>query len=127
MDRQKVLSIRDKLNEVLKEAGKDLGVELRLGNCTYYNNNATFKLEVAEIGEDGEVHTKEAEDFRARAFMYGLQPEDLGKDFRDFTGKKFTITGLKPRSKKYPILAKDEDGETYKLPTEMVKACLTRA
>ena len=44
---------------------------------------------------------------------------DLGQEFQR-SGKTFTIVGLKPRSKKYPILAKCSDGKTYKLPVDLV-------
>lgn len=48
----------------------------------------------------------------------GIQLE-LGDEFK-YDGKTYTIVGLKPRSKRYPILAKCSDGKTYKLTVELV-------
>jgi hypothetical protein len=43
------------------------------------------------------LYTLLCEDFK-------LKPEWLGKTFRDSKGRAFTITGLNPRSKTYPVL-----------------------
>jgi hypothetical protein len=38
---------------------------------------------------------------------FGLKPEWLGKTVTDEKGKTFTISGLNPRSKKFPVLTKE--------------------
>lgn len=117
--------IRDEVNALLKPIGEKYAVKMELGRATYSQNNFTFKLEGSRIGEDGTAATKEAEAFKILAKMFGLEPDDLGKTFRS-QGKEFTITGLSPKSSKFPIHAKGSDGKNYKFPAETVKLLLIR-
>lgn len=122
-DRQKVRDIRDQLNELLESYSKKWGVAMSVGRCTFTPDNITFKLQIAAIGEHGEVKTQEAEDFKFCAFKYGLKPEDLGKKFQ-YAREEYTIIGCKPRSYRFPILAKRQDGVTIKFPADSVKFAL---
>lgn len=120
MNRQKCQRIRERLNEVFATVADDLkkefGIKVSVGGGRYSDSEvgqATFKLEVAEFGAGGSVETKEMAAFKREAQFYGLKAEDLGKSFVS-RGEKFTICGLKPRSRKYPILAKNSRNKTYK-------------
>lgn len=128
MNRKKIVKIAEVLRERLSELQdieKEYGIKISLGNCTYSDSNATFKLEVSDIGDNGEVMTKEAEDFKRRASLYGLSPKDLGRVIKDpLSGEEYTIIGLKTRSTKYPILAKGKNGKTYKFPVDVIKRML---
>ncbi len=91
------------------------GIVLKLGSGTFTPGHATFKLEISTVGESGEVNTKEADDFKRCAHLYGLKPEHLGQTFFQ-GGREFVVVGCKPRSSSYPILAKNAiNGKTYKL------------
>ena len=82
------------------------GVKTRWGNYSYNpdDGTATFKLDVGSI-VDGKMKTQEAADFERYASLHGLQPTDLGRVF--ILGKhQYEITGLKPRSRKFPILGR---------------------
>jgi len=124
MDRAKCRLIREKLEEVLSLVEDDLkalGLTAVIGrHASYTHANATFKVEVSELGQDGQAQTKEVEAFKQGAVLYGLKPEDLGRKFRGATGT-FEICGLSPKSRKYPILAKDHRGKVYKFAPTSVK------
>ena len=88
-----------------------------MGNCRYTETDATFKLEVSAISEDGEVLTAEAQAFRRNASLYGLEPDDLGMEFSS-RGEAFTLIGLRPRSRKYPMVGRRSDGKVFKFSEE---------
>ena len=105
----------------------EFGVEITLGARGTFDpadtGSATFKLIVLPV-IDGKTITKEETDFRTMAHLYGFQPDDFGRTFSQ-QGKVFQITGLKPGSPKYPVLAKNlGDGRNYKFPPETVTALL---
>src|SRR5437879_1604588 len=100
LSREQVKTLRDDLQEVLNAASEKLGYKLTLGNCSF-GATANFKLEAAPFASNGEVVSREAEDFKRYAELYQLKAEYLGKTFRH-NGRPFTITGLKPRSRRFP-------------------------
>jgi hypothetical protein len=120
--RQDVKALRIKLDTVLAEFAEKEGLgEVSAGHASFSGNNITFKLNISAKDEDGNVITKEAEDFRFCAYRYGLQPDDLGKTFKR-AGETYEIVGCKPRAHKYPILAKSmRNGKVYKFPADTVK------
>jgi hypothetical protein len=73
------------------------------------------------LTDDGEVVTKESEDFRRYAHEYGLKPEWLGKTFES-RGQEFTIVGLSTRAKKYKVIARNSEGVGYKFHHDSVIA-----
>lgn len=127
-DRATVKNTRDKLQAALDTLSKDLGCQIKVGNATFARtgSNCTFKVEFAALGEDGTAETKEVLAFRELAVMYGLSPDDIGKIFVN-AGQEFTICGLAPKARRFPILAKRADGKSYKFPVDMVKLALAAA
>lgn len=116
--------VEEKIVETLKNIENELGVVIQGKGGTFSNNNYTMKLEIATIGNDGEVQTKDAENFKMYAKLYGMEKEDLGKEIY-IEGKKVKIIGLMPRSKKYPILGEQTDnGKQFKYGLETVKKAL---
>ena len=91
-----------KMQKVLDDVAKECGIVIKVTGCTYNHQNAAFKIKVATI-VNGEVQTKEAQDFKHQAKLYGFKPEDLGREFIDRKGRKCIITGLLTRRWKYPI------------------------
>jgi len=109
IDKILLQKVRDEISHCLEPLGEKHGIELKLGSCNYSFDNFTMKLEGSLVGDDGVVLTKEAVDFKKYAHWHGLVPEDLGKSFVH-TNVVYTITGLKTRAKKYPIIIEDNKG-----------------
>ncbi len=110
--------IRPRLDAALAALGRELGLQIKARNASYNSShtNCTFKLELATIGESGEVETKEAAAYRELHQLYGLPADGLGR-MVPFNGEHFTIMGLLPKSDKYPLLARRAtDGKQFKLP-----------
>lgn len=124
MARQEVIRLRDKLGEFLEGLSESLGYKVTLGKCKY-RETANFELIVSPIDEEtGEAYNEEAEQFKRFAVFYGLDPEDLGRSFRGYSGHLLTIVGANPRNRRYPILATREDGRRMKISAESVKTLL---
>lgn len=126
MDRETVKIIAAKVEAAVRGVAEEHGVQITYKGGNYCESSALLKLEVAEI-RCGEAVTREAEDFRRNANLVGLQPEDLGREFRDWSGDTYKIVGLKPSSRKYPILVKNlRTSKTFKFPEGRVQAALSR-
>ncbi len=70
--------------------------------------------------------TKEADDFAAHAFMFGLQSGHFGKTFT-FRKRAYKIVGIRPKSYKFPILgARVPDGKVFKFPVDTVTTNLVK-
>lgn len=81
--------IRNQIDPLLAELNKvNKQFNLKLGNCTYNADTATFKMEVRSVGEGGEIVTKELADLRfsVRNNFDGLKEEHLTKEFKTSKG-----------------------------------------
>jgi hypothetical protein len=107
--------LRTAINSALEQVGKEHGVKISLGKCTFLPENATFKLEVATIGEDGDANIRMVADFKNYCESYGLKPEHLGAKIT-FGGEQYELAGLASgRSWKNPfILRRPSDGKLFK-------------
>lgn len=112
--------ISESVEEALELVSEALGIQFKVTGCRYGTHDATMKIEMATVGDDGVAQHKEVAAFNHYAARYGLTPEDFGATF---TSKShlYEICGLKPRSKKYPILAKRMDGKTFKFSASHIK------
>ena len=101
IDKTSLRALRPAIESALKDAGIE-GVAFRLGSATYSpGSNATFKLEVSLVKQDGTVATKEVTDWNRYAPLDGLPKDGIGKTVT-INGRQVTITGYKPRRHKYP-------------------------
>lgn len=106
--------LRPEIEAALKEPMAKRGCTVETGNATYNGNEVTFKVTVRLEGFDPD---KQA--LADYGYRYGISEADYGKEIR-WAGDTFTLSGISPRSHKYPILA-DRGGETFKLPAEAVE------
>lgn len=124
-----VRTILEECREALEPVAEKHGLVLDNKGRTYQRDAlpVMFQLLVRQEDEDGNALKTEAKDFLKAGRMYGFEPGDLGKEFKS-RGETFRITGLKPKSRKYPVLAENvKTGKSYKFPADVVKAALQRA
>ena len=102
MDREKANAIRAALEPLFGGVERALSVKFKIGNISYdpAGGHASVKLEVADVRADGTVVSKEAEDFKRLAPVYGLPSDALGKSVV-YAGKPMTIIGL-PKCSRFP-------------------------
>ena len=118
--KESLRAIRPRIEEQLKHLEAELGIKIRVGNASFSANNATFKLELTSINEDGSVVPREEAQFLEFCAAVGLKREDLGKVIA-YAGNAYKITGLNLRSAKYPIMVKRvTDGKGFRLSKEAV-------
>lgn len=115
--------LREDFDRALAPVAEKYGLKITTGKATYLPALATFKMEVATIGADGTVESKDAVNFKRYAGMIGLSPDDLGKPVV-LRGTKFTIAGFLPRSGRYPMLMRREDGKMFKFGEDDVRKAL---
>jgi hypothetical protein len=112
-------NVSARIEDALAPLAKELGIVITTKGGSYSPEAYVLKVECATVSEDGQVQSKEALDFKAYAFRYGLDADDLNTTFKR-GGETYTIVGCKPRSRKYPILCRAENGKVYKLPADTV-------
>jgi len=125
-DRTNLRLISADLEAALAPVAAKYGITFSYRGARFLADNATFKIEAATIGSGGVVNTRERDNFKLYASMYGLKDTDLDREI-SYAGKKYIIIGLNTRRQKYPIVAKRvEDGKTILLTCEGVKSALLR-
>ena len=122
-DRANLRIIDARVLELLKPLGEELELNFQITGGTFAPTNYRPKLEIALVNADGSVATKEAEDFKAMAKLYGFEASDLDKEVV-INRKRVIIKGLKPRSRKYPILGQVVGGKMFKYPANTVLRAL---
>jgi hypothetical protein len=125
LDKTTVQHIRKRLKATLEPLAKELGVVIDLGHCTFQTSNCRFKLKVAVLDSTGKAITEEVDSFRSNAMLFGFEPADLGREFI-FRGQPYTICGFKPKSRKYPVIARSGNGKDYKFACRSVLEALGR-
>lgn len=82
LDRSTVKYITKRLETTLKPLAEELGLAIDFGNCTFKTANCKLQLKVAVLDGDGKAITEESESFKNNAKLFGLEPDDLGKDYK---------------------------------------------
>lgn len=106
-DKQNLNVVRDVIEKALKEAGVDIGVTFRTGNCTYGDAECKFQLSVRVADPKAQENAKK-ESFNRYCRSFGLRPEDYGTTITT-AGKRLTLIGILPKKIKYPFEMKDEN------------------
>ena len=119
IDRVVVKNLREEMTTVLKTIGNKYGLAFSVGRITFDEVSFKASIEAAVSEKPGEP--KMAVDFRNLCWKHGMKPEDLGRFF--MSGEySYEIVGLKPRNRKYPIIAKRRsDGKQFKFAPYSVK------
>jgi hypothetical protein len=108
------------LHETMREIAKnfeEIGAKLAKSRGVY--TAETFKLTLEFQIDAPETGQKL---FERECGAVGLKPTDFGREVT-WNGDKFKVTGVAPRSRKYPVLVKRaSDGKGFKLPA---RACWT--
>jgi hypothetical protein len=121
MNKRLINELRTTIAAALVTAGQAHGVAFELGGAKYTDVSVNFSLMAIEVGEKGEDPAKVL--YQQDCTVFGLRPEWFGETFR-IGIKAFTICGLKPQNRKYPVLAKGSTGSVYKFEASRVRQLL---
>lgn len=109
-------TIRADITAALAAVEKQHGVSFKLGNIRFSDNDFRGKLECFSTSDNsGKVVNVDKQNFESKAWMVGIDKIAFGKSFHS-NGRKFTITGLNTRAKKYPVQASTANGKRFKFP-----------
>lgn len=128
-DGTSVRKIHDEVRAALEPIAEKYGLVLDRKGSSYRRDALPVMMQflIKETDEDGNALGASAKDFKKYAVMFGLKADDLGREFVTH-GETFRITGLKPKSQKYPVLGENvRTGKTFKFPVETVKSGLKKA
>lgn len=112
-DKPTLNALRPEINAALQEVAAKHGITIKLGNGTYTSVSADFKVSLKVEG----AAESELDNW---ALFHDLPKGLFGRTFKS-GGETYTISGVKPRSSKFPILATNSQGKTYKFPVETVR------
>jgi len=116
MDRAKAKLVREILKDVF-DANEDLfsdeKLRVKVLNGVIYSGSVVMKIEVAEVGQNGIVETKEAAAYRLVRERFGLPA--LGFRF-SLNGDEYEVRGYNRKGRKFPIVGvRTSDGKPFKL------------
>lgn len=112
--RSNLTVIRADIESALATVEKQHGVSFKFGRLTFTDNEFGGKLQCFSASDSkGNAVNIDKQNFESKAWMVGVDKSAFGKTFRS-NGRKFTITGLNTRAKKYPIQASTVGGKRYK-------------
>jgi len=104
--------IRQEIDTLLEDYGKKKGLLIKLGRRLRYSDiSINGKIEIQLLGS-GSLEDLKRKQFAQDAPRCGLKPEHLGREFTLNT-KDFTLVGITPRRRKYPLQIEDENGKMY--------------
>ena len=115
-NRQNCRTVDNAIEAALKQVEDQFGISIKIGGGRFSTNEFTTKITVTTGDGSDAARAK----WNAYAFRFGLNDSDFGKTFTS-NGEQFTITGLNPRRKKYPVSAVNSRGTSYKFGAESVK------
>jgi hypothetical protein len=114
-------TIRADLNAALKAVEQKHGLTIQLGNIRYSEDDFRMQVKAFATGKGNVADPKEAAriEFEKYAHRFGLIESDFGKKFTVGT-ITYTICGIKPRAKRYPVIAETAKGTRYKFAASRV-------
>ena len=114
MDKIVLKDIRGDLTKVLGTLSEKYNVVFDIGTFRYNENTFKVTLEATKVDPEHTQEKKMVVDFKSLCHKFGLKKEDLGKTFFSI-GEAYRIVGLKPKNRKYPIIAEKVDsGKSFK-------------
>ena len=111
--------------KILQQRLAECGITVEAAGGTYYDHEYPMKFKLPTTNESGE--SQAALDFKRYASSYGLRADQLATTF-NHNGERYSITGLKPRAKSYPIIAEcirgKHPGQEYGFRPSVVKGAV---
>jgi hypothetical protein len=124
---QSIALLRTAMQEAMRTLENEVGVNIRVGNCSYTDGACTFKVEVSTISADGTVIDKDRVAFEQLAEMYELKKEWLDKTFVR-GGVEYRITGIAPRKRRLPVVVvRVKDNQRFCYSTEAIVSLMNAA
>jgi hypothetical protein len=125
-DKQSAREILNAVRETLEPMVEGLGLTIKMKGGRYDDHTFTVRFDLLTMTETGEAFDVEANDFKRLAGRFGFKLSDLGREFTSWNGTTYSIKGLNPRNRKYPIITERSDGKQFKMTAQSVRAHLEK-
>jgi len=99
IDRDTCKEMRRAMQAALDGVAQRYGVRIDVNNMSFSDSDINAKVKIST----GSKSDEKQREFDRHAFKFGLSGSDFGRDFI-VNGRSFTISGLKPRGRKTPII-----------------------
>ena len=117
MNRSNITAISAAAEAALQKVAAQYGLILKQERGTFSPADGTFTTKWTFVCE---TENGIPADFIRSAAFFNLKPEDYGREFRASRGL-YTLCGIKPKNRKYPILGKCvSTGKTYKFTEDVL-------
>lgn len=114
--------IRDDIKKELQDIGEKLGVFIEIGSGSFSPTEFGMRLNITlREGYDGK--SGQQTQYERNAFMFDLPDKSFGKKF-SYGGEIYTITGIRPKARKNPVLAVNSKGIEFIFPVDIVKVMI---
>ena len=125
LTKDKLRTIQADFLEAMKEVAEQHGLTVKSNGGRFSEIEATLKFKVEVDSKDARNKAKQASktNYEMFAMMNGLPKGSFDKEFK-YNGQTFRICGVKARSRKRPIQAKDTHGQTFVFSTSLIKALI---
>lgn len=121
LNRKNIQSIHDDIREELASLGEKLGVSIVTKGCRYSSKNASVKVEIQLLSEEGRPISKEENFLNNHHEALDVPKEWLGAMLKCPSGKFYYLRGYKQRSYKRPFLIEDAvTGKEYTAPKTII-------
>ena len=117
LDRTTVLNLQEKIIAQLGPLAEELGITVSAGKSQFSPSHANIGLSIEIEPDDG--LSPEERLFHEVAPLFGLSFTDYNREFQS-GGETFRLVALKPRNRKYPIIAENAKGTCFKFPLEVL-------
>ena len=120
IDANKINRVQSKIAAALAQIEKDENIKISFGNCSY--NAAYYKsgMTVTSLENSEKVDNV----FLKISQRLGFTQNIIGMTFTGTTCGEITITDIKLKNFKYPIIGTTKGGKSYKFTTDQVKRYL---
>ena len=118
-DRATVQVLREEITAAISEVCQRHGLEVQSEGGKF--DPGTYRCSFAIRVPGEHVEDGDRAEFTLHAHLFGLTEDDFGRAFRSPRGDKFTLVGLKPRNRKYPVIGKDAAGRRFKFPRTLLE------
>ena len=120
IDANKIDKVQTKIKAALAQIEKDENIKISFGSCSY--NAAYYKsgMTVTSLENSEKVDNV----FLNLSKRLGFTQNIIGMTFTGTTCGEITITDIKIKNFKYPIIGVTKDGKGFKFTTDQVKRYL---
>ncbi len=111
----KAVEVNRDVRAALEAVANKHGLTVVINGGSFNGGSFKPRVEFKDAGGQAQI-------FESTAVLYGLKPEDLGRQFQH-CGQTFEICGINARSRRFPIEARRlEDGKVYRFQPSAVRS-----